>query len=165
MIRALFAAAAITVAAVGSAPAASADPVADLLGMIPAGYAFGCRPVDSERPVALTAVDCDNRVFPGGGPAPGRYILYGDPETLERDFVAAVQEWLVPVPCPGREGLGPTRWGPPDATAGSIACGTGKEPAYLAWTDDSGPYFGMVVGRDLGELMNWWVTTVEQPTD
>ena len=163
MIRALFAAAAVTVAAVGSAPAASADPVADLLGMIPAGYAFGCHPVDSERPVALAAVDCDNRVFPGGGPAPGRYILYGDPETLERDFVAAVQEWLVPVPCPGREGLGPTRWGPPDATAGSIACGTGKEPAYLAWTDDSGPYFGMVVGRDLGELMNWWVTTVEQP--
>ena len=104
MIRALFAATAITFAAIGVPPTASADPLADLFALLPEGYAQGCHPVDSERPIALVAVECDNKVFPGGGPAPGRYILYGDAATLERDFATAVQEWLVPRALPRKGG-------------------------------------------------------------
>jgi hypothetical protein len=169
MIRALSAAAALTAAAIGAAPTASADPMADLLGMVPEGYGpQGCQPiVDQPPPKALTAVDCQNRVFPGGGQAPARYLLYGDPGALESGFAGFINSkgLFEPLPCPGNPSIGPNKWGPPDATAGSIACGTVNKQFTVAWTKDSGPYFGLAIGNDLNALMSWWVAVIEQPAN
>lgn len=169
MIRALSAAAALTAAAVGAAPTASADPLADLMGMVPEGYGpHGCEPIgDNAPPKALTAVDCQNRVFPGGGPAPARYVLYGDPGTLESDFAADTsnKSQFDPLPCPGTSGIGPTKWSESDMTAGSISCGAQNDQSVLVWTKDSGPYLGVAVGKDLNALMSWWVATIQNPAN
>jgi hypothetical protein len=132
--------------------------MADLLGMVSVGYGpQGCQPiVDKPPPKALTAVDCQNRVFPGGGPAPARYVLYGDPDPLESDFAAFAnnKDLFEPLPCPPTGSIGPSKWGQPDTTAGSIACGTLNNQATVVWTKDSGPYLGAAIGKDINALIS-----------
>lgn len=68
-----------------------------------------------------------------------------------------------PLPCPGAVGIGPSKWGEPDAPAGSFACGTLNNLPAVMWTKDSGPYFGAALGNDLNALMSWSVATIETP--
>lgn len=166
MIRAFSAAAAVTLGAIALAPTASADPVADLLGVVPAGYGpQGCQVIDPPPPNQLVAVNCLNRVFPGGGPPSGSYALYGDPGAAESGFTAYFnnKDLFQPLPCPGTVGVGPSKWGEPDATAGSFACGTLNNQPTVMWTKDSGPYLGAAIGNDLNPLLSWWVATIETP--
>jgi serine/threonine-protein kinase len=166
MILVLSAAAALTAAAMGAAATASADPLADLLALVPEGYGpGGCQPVTDIPANALTGVDCQNRVFPGGGPAPARYLIYGDPGALENAFAGFVnnKDAFQPLPCPDTGSIGGSKWGEPDTPAGSIACGTINGQAAVVWTKDSGPYLGAALANDLNPLRGWWVATIETP--
>jgi hypothetical protein len=81
MIRALLAAAIITAAAVAAAPKASADPINQLWGMLPAGYSpDSCQPVEAESGAIF---QCG--AVPGG-PTLARYLLARDIASLDANF-------------------------------------------------------------------------------
>jgi hypothetical protein len=142
-------AAAIILAAFGAAPPAAADPSADLMKMLPAGYGSNsCKPADSKG--ALAAVTCRDNSLPGG-PTDATYWLFGDDRGMNDAFTAYLKRptWT-PARCPGLQSS--------DATAvvgshgrqyGLIACGRGTGTDWqlrdgaVAWTRDADHFLGV----------------------
>jgi hypothetical protein len=123
----LLAAAAAAVAAIGMAPAANADPMADLMGMLPGGYDQGvCQPAGPSsvvRPAAIATVDCGPNSLPGG-PSHARYVLYPDNDTLIDEYNGALNmSGFSHVPCPGYPDAQPVKL---------VDSGTGKARAFAA---------------------------------
>jgi hypothetical protein len=148
MIRSLFAAAAIAVAAVGAAPPVSADPLADLMGMLPAGYSSdSCKPAYPTE--ALAAVNCWDNSLPGG-PTYATYWLFGDYKAMYDAFTAYLNSpgWAAAT-CPGMHSSDPIPAVGSDGTQyGSIACGRGTTPSpvrdgAVAWTRDADRFLGV----------------------
>lgn len=166
MLRALSVAAAVIVVAIGAAPRANADPLADLMKRLPKGYGSdSCKPADSKG--ALAAVDCRNNSLPGG-PTYASYWLFGDYTGMYDEFTAYLKSpaWA-PATCPGKQSS--------DATAvvgsngkkyGSIACGRGSGTDWqvrdgaVAWTRDADRFLGVAYVGYQGQaypasLFNW----------
>ena len=149
MLRASFAAAAIAVAAIGGATPAGADPLADLMDILPAGYGSdSCKPVAAQT--ALAAVTCEVNALPGG-PTSATYRLFGDRGAMDDAFSAYVNspEWAAAT-CPGMHTPEPTAVVGPDGTSyGSIACGRGTGSDWrvrdgaVAWTRDADHFLGV----------------------
>lgn len=166
MLRASCVAAAIVLAAFGAAPPAGADPSADLMKMLPAGYGSNsCKPTDSKG--ALAAVTCRDNSLPGG-PTYATYWLFGDDKGMNDAFTAYLKRptWT-PARCPGMQSS--------DATAvvgshgmqyGLIACGRGTGTDWqvrdgaVAWTRDADHFLGVAYVGYQGQaypvsLLDW----------
>ncbi|WP_077103715.1 hypothetical protein [Mycobacterium terramassiliense] len=166
MLRASCVAAAMVLAAFGAAPPAGADPSAELMKMLPAGYSSNsCKPTDSKG--ALAAVNCRDNSLPGG-PTDATYWLFGDDKGMNAAFTAYLKRptWT-PVTCPGMQSS--------DATAvvdshgkqyGLIACGRGTGTDWqlrdgaVAWTRDADHFLGVAYVGYQGQeypasLLNW----------
>ncbi len=175
MIRALFVALVVVVAAIGAAPTASADPENQLRGMLPAGYGpDSCQPADNP-PVhgePLAALECWNNSMPGG-PTYAYYSLHTNHDMLndafwnERNGSRQAYAWFEP--CPGWQGSGPpapATWhhdGTPEQIAGWIVCGHVYGPVHgdpnakaVMWTRDSDLLLSVAEGPDLAGLYDWW---------
>lgn len=149
MLRAPFAAAVVAVLAVGGAAPAGADPTADLMGLLPAGYGSdSCKPIDA--PEALAAVTCSDNSLPGG-PTSATYWLFADHAAMDDAFSAYVHSpnWA-DATCPGMHTPDPTAVVRPDGTRyGSIACGRGTGSDWqvrdgaVAWTRDADDFLGV----------------------
>ncbi len=84
MIRFACITAAVVATAVSMSTPASADPVSDLMSILPAGYSSGvCQAID--RGTALAAVSCGANSLPGG-PTSAIYQLFADDESLHAAF-------------------------------------------------------------------------------
>ncbi len=148
MIRIACITAAAIATAVSTATPASADPVSDLMTMLPAGYSSGvCQAID--RGTALAAVSCGPNSLPGG-PASAIYQLFGDDQSLEQAFSAVLDgvDWT-PATCPGEPSSAPTRLKRSNgATYGSVGCGRARtfqtdRDGGVAWTKDSDRFLGV----------------------
>lgn len=168
MIRKLFAAAAVAWLAVGAAPTANADPMADLMGMLPGGYDEGaCFPAPPPvPPAALASVDCNANSIPGG-PTHARYLLYPNNDTLMHDFEFMVNRpEFQRVPCPGMHSDKPVPV-EDEATGkqvGFIACGVITDPRYdqpghgspaILWATLTNGSIGNAHGSDIQSMWDW----------
>ena len=174
MIRQLVVVGAIAAATIGAAPTASADPRADLFGMLPPGYGEGaCHPAEGQLadPGALAMVECSNNSLPGG-PTDARYTLFSDVSALKNLFADIYHSHhFRPVACPGMTGS-PTSWTGQDGKGGSVACGTVEGDIYaVMWTNVSGPLLALAMGGsdlnqlpgpDVNGLWQWWSGFVSQ---
>lgn len=166
MLRAMCVAAAIAVAAIGAPPPAGADPLSDLLDLLPAGYgSHSCTPADSTD--ALAAVNCRDNSLPGG-PTYATYWLFGDYSAMHDAFTAYVNGtgWS-PATCPGTQSSDATAVVGSDGTQyGLIACGRGTGPDWqvrdgtVAWTRDADHFLGVAYVGYQGQaypasLFNW----------
>lgn len=109
MLRAIRVAAAIIAAAIAAAPPAGADPLADLMKILPAGYGSNsCKPAESKA--ALAAVNCRDNSLPGG-PTYATYSLFGDYNGMHDAFTAQLKSptWT-PTTSPECNRLTRLRW-------------------------------------------------------
>lgn len=100
MIRLACALAAAVATALSTAAPACADPVADLMDLLPAGYSGdACQAIDPGT--ALAAVSCGANSL-DGGPTSAIYQLFADNETLQEAFSSVLTgvDWTAAT-CPG----------------------------------------------------------------
>ena len=148
MIRLACIVAAVVAAAVSTAAPASADPLSDLMGMLPAGYSSSACKV-TDRASALAAVNCRANSLPGG-PTSATYWLFGDDEAMDAAFAAAFSgpEWT-PAACPGMRSPDPSPLTKSDGTRyGSVVCGRASSfdpdrDGAIAWTRDTDKFLGV----------------------
>lgn len=149
VLRASCIATVIVIAAIGVTPPAGADPSADLMGMLPAGYGSdSCEPADLMG--ALAALNCRDNSLPGG-PTYATYQLFGDRRGMHDAFAAYLKrpEWA-PATCPGMQSSDATAMvGSNGEQYGLIACGRGTGPDWsdrdgaVAWTQDPDHFLGV----------------------
>jgi hypothetical protein len=148
MIRRACIAAAVVATALSAAAPASADPIVNLMDLLPAGYSSGaCQAID--RGTALAAVSCGPNSLPGG-PTSAIYQLFGDDETLQEAFAAVLTgvDWTAAT-CPGAQSPDPTPLTRSDGTPyGFVACGRARtfqsdRDGAAAWTRDAGKFLGV----------------------
>ncbi|MFV8320810.1 MULTISPECIES: hypothetical protein [unclassified Mycobacterium] len=166
MLRATFVAAGIGLAAFGAAPRAGADPLADLMRMLPSGYSSSsCKPASS--PGALAAVECRDNSVPGG-PTFATYSLFRDYTGMYDAFTQSLKNppWIA-TPCPGKQSSEPTAvLGSDGKQAGFFACAHGEGADWqprdgaLAWTRNAEHFLGVAYVRYEGQLypaglFNW----------
>lgn len=153
MIRELLVTTAITAAAIGVAPTASAGPIEQLWGMLPPGYGpDSCHPVEDQLAAVL---ECPGGNSLPGGPTGGRYLLFRDLGELQKSYDVAVNEPTRPrVPC--EEGLpaAAIRWN--DAHDGWLFCSTEGDHAHVIWSRESTLFSAHVMSHDLASLVQWW---------
>lgn len=146
--------------AVGVAAPASADPVADLYGMLPDGYDEGvCQPVDvppndPNRKVAI--LQCGPNSMPGG-PIGARYIEFADKDAVAGNFQAYVNSdmWQTEI-CPGETTRIISVMTPGHEQLGLVACGRQTNdpgPPHLIFIH--GLMFGNAIGADFQSLLQW----------
>ncbi len=172
MIGRLLVVAAVAAAAIGAAPAASADPLADLFGMLPPGYGEGsCHPAEGplEEPGALAMAECSDNSLPGG-PNSARYTLFSSVSALNSVFADIYHSHHFKAGiCPGMT-ASPASWTGLNGVGGSIACGAVEgDLAAVIWTNDSGPLVAVATGGsevngmpgpDVNGLWQWWSDSV-----
>lgn len=148
MIRLACTVAAVAVAAVSSATPANADPMSELMGLLPAGYSSGaCQAID--RGTSLAAVSCGANSRPGG-PTSAIYQLFGDDASLQEAFATALSglEWTA-APCPGTRSPDPAPLTNSDGTRyGSVVCARARtfrtdRDGGVAWTRDAQRFVGV----------------------
>ena len=148
MIRIACIAAAVVATAVSTSTTASADPVSDLMGMLPAGYSSGaCQAID--RGTALAAVSCGANSLPGG-PTSAIYQLFADDESLHEAFSAALNgvDWTA-AECPGTQSSDPTTLTRSNGTtSGSVGCGRARtfqtdRDGGVVWTREADSFLGV----------------------
>ncbi len=148
MIRLACILAAVVATTVSMATPAGADPLSDLMGMLPAGYSSGaCQPTD--RATALAAVSCPANSLPGG-PTSATYRLFGDDKAMYQAFRAALggPDWT-PAACPGMRSSDPVPLTKADGTRyGSVVCGRAStflpdRDGAIAWTRDADKFLGV----------------------
>ncbi|PJE24640.1 MAG: hypothetical protein CK431_04915 [Mycobacterium sp.] len=166
MLRVLCVAATVVMTALGVAPRAGADPLADLMSMLPSGYSSGsCKPVGS--PGALAAVECRNNSLPGG-PTFATYSLFRDYTGMYDAFTKSLKDpaWIA-MPCPSK--LSPEPFavlGSDGKPTGFFACAHGEGADWqarngaLAWTRNAEHFLGVATVRYEGQLypaglFNW----------
>lgn len=141
--------AALVTAAVGTAAPAVADPSADLLSKLPAGYdSDSCEPADPAG--ALAALICRDNALPDG-PTFATYWLFADDYGMHAAFTAqlASPDWA-PTTCPGSPSADAVVvLGSDGQPYGRIACGRGTGADWLlrdgavAWTHDADHFLGV----------------------
>ena len=156
----------IVTAAMGAAPRAGADPTADLMTLLPAGYSSdSCKATATKR--ALATVECRDNSLPGG-PTYATYSLFRDYAGTYDAFTASLKNstWA-PATCPGKQSSDPTAvLGPDGKTSGFIACGrsTGADWQYrdgaVAWTRNADYFLAVAYVGYQGQaypasLFNW----------
>ncbi|MBX9982181.1 MAG: hypothetical protein CK429_28045 [Mycobacterium sp.] len=167
MLRALpLAATLLVTTALGAAPRASADPLADLMRMLPSGYSSdSCKPATSK--VALAAVECQDNSVPDG-PTYATYTLYRDYNGMYDAFTAGLKSptWA-PATCPGKQSSDPAAvLGSDGKQYGFIACGRGTgadwqaKDGAVAWTRNADHFLGVAYVGYQGQaypasLFNW----------
>jgi len=166
MRRAVSVAALTVVAALGVAPRAGADPAADLVRMLPAGYGSdSCTATNPKG--ALAAVQCRTNSLPGG-PTSATYSLFRDYTGMYDAFTKSLKDpaWT-PAPCPGKQSPEPTvLLGSDGRQLGFAACAHGEGPDWqardgaLAWTRNAEHFLGVAYLRYEGQLypaglFNW----------
>lgn len=139
MIRLAGTAAAVVATVVSTATPARADPLSDLMGLLPDGYSAGsCTAID--RGTALAAVSCGANSQPGG-PTSATYQLFANHESLQKAFSAVLSgvDWTKAT-CPGTRSPDPTALTRSDGTTyGSVGCGRARtfqtdRDGGVAWT-------------------------------
>ena len=100
--------------------------------------------------------------IPTCGPTVARYSLFATDIALQNAFDASVKGDDQISLCPGA-GAAPDTWfhnATPNEVAGSIACGTYRNNAVLAWTNKATLVLANVQGGPQGptvdQLFNWW---------
>lgn len=140
--------AALATTALGTATPASADPLSDLMGMLPPGYASGaCKTIDAAA--AIAAVSCGANSLPGG-PTAATYKLFSDDDAMYQAFTAALRgpDWT-PAACPGVRSSDPTPLTTSDGTRyGSVVCARAStlqvdRDGAIAWTRDADNFLGV----------------------
>lgn len=159
-------AAALVVAAIGAAAPAGADPLSDLMKMLPAGYASdSCKPLNAAG--ALAAVSCGENSLPDG-PTSATYWLFSDYSGMHDAFTAYLKSsgWA-PATCPGMHSSDASAVvGSDGKQYGFIACGRGTGPDWqardgaVAWTRDAAHFLGVAYVGYQGQayptsLFNW----------
>jgi len=154
MIRTLTRAVAFMLAAVATAPAANADPMSDLVGLMPRGYApDACQPGDvmGEEIVVL---NCDGGNSIPGAPDGAVYALLPSPDRanyhFEKMYGGHSTPTFVPGPCPGNPDAGISRW-----AGGRLACGAVDGAPFIIYFN--GPVLGALRGHDLPSMYAWWM--------
>ena len=170
MIRHLLAtavAAVVAVAAVATAPGASADPMSDLIGMLPAGFApESCHGTPNPVPHMLAGLECTP--VPGVVPG-GKFEVFPDVDSLNHQFdVDFHGTYFKALTCPGAPGIGPGDLTAASGWKGRLACGwmghftdpamgpVGEDAFGVMWTNESRSFWGRVDGPDLGALFDWF---------
>lgn len=148
MIRGLIGAVALAVSLV-AAPTAGADPVSDLMGLLPHGYGPGnCHP-ESPRVSGMTAfVRCGQNTEPGG-PSGGNFGLFVNDEAMYHAFNSLLKT-MGPTGCPPL---------PPGAmpVADVMTCGINADgPRIMTMLIDE-LVLGVVFGSSLEGLRQWGV--------
>lgn len=148
MIRLACALAAAVATALSTAAPACADPVADLMDLLPAGYSGdACQAIDPGT--ALAAVSCGANSL-DGGPTSAIYQLFVDNETLQEAFSSVLTgvDWTAAT-CPGARSDDPTSLTRSDGTTyGSVGCGRSRtfhtdRDGGVAWTRDADRLLGV----------------------
>ncbi|MGV0482161.1 hypothetical protein PJN38_19460 [Mycobacterium kansasii] len=148
MIRLSCIVAAVVATAVSTVAPASADPLSDLTGLLPAGYGSGvCKPTAAGA--ALAAVSCGANSLPGG-PTAATYWLFGDDKAMHEAFASALSgpDWT-PAACPGMRSSLPIPLTKSDGTRyGSVVCGRAStflpdRDGGIAWTRDADKLLGV----------------------
>ncbi|WP_162951518.1 hypothetical protein [Mycobacterium paragordonae] len=152
--------------ALGVAPRSGADPLADLMSMLPSGYSSGsCKPVGS--PGALAAVECRNNSLPGG-PTFATYSLFRDYTGMYDAFTKSLKDpaWIA-MSCPSKSSPEPFAvLGSDGKPTGFFACAHGEGADWqarngaLAWTRNAEHFLGVATVRYEGQLypaglFNW----------
>ncbi|GFG80231.1 hypothetical protein MPRG_35070 [Mycobacterium paragordonae] len=166
MLRVLCVAATVVMTALGVAPRSGADPLADLMSMLPSGYSSGsCKPVGS--PGALAAVECRNNSLPGG-PTFATYSLFRDYTGMYDAFTKSLKDpaWIA-MSCPSKSSPEPFAvLGSDGKPTGFFACAHGEGADWqarngaLAWTRNAEHFLGVATVRYEGQLypaglFNW----------
>jgi hypothetical protein len=169
MIRELLGAAVIVIAAagIGAAPTANADPMSDLIGMLPPGYApDSCHGSDPNKQPAhvLVALNCNEvtGIVPGG-----HYQTYSDLGALNHQFDVdwdsrVGTDYFVPMACPGAPGREPLTISGASGWKGRVACGYIKSLDRIAimWTNESELLWARVHGTNLIGLKDWFQSVI-----
>lgn len=155
MIRELLVATAISAAAIGVAPTASADPIDQLRGMLPAGYGpDSCHPIEDQL---ATHLECGQNSMPGG-PANAGYLLFRNLGDLRKSYdVALKSPTRQIVPCEEGGPAAAIRWN--NAKDGWLFCGLGGGDAEVIWNKESSLFAAHTDGSDLSSLVQWWKNT------
>lgn len=166
-LRGAFVVAAAITTVLGAAPTAGADPLSDLMSMLPAGYGEGvCHPAAQTPPLAaLAAVDCGANSL-AGGPGHARYILYPDAHITGDKFRKLVKTRIFrETPCPGMDSAAPVPIVDHSGRqTGSLACGTLEDPRFdppgqgdaaILWTRLADAFLGHAHGSDVQSLVDW----------
>ena len=163
MIRRALAATVVAVAAIGTAPVANADPMSDLIGMLPSGYApDSCRGAKQVPRSALVALACDEVT---GIVPPGKYELFPSLAALNHQFDVDFHGTVFkPIKCPGAPGIGPGSITGGSGWAGRLACGwvgDANNPTFdVMWTNEPRLLWARVHGPNLIGLMDWFNSEV-----
>jgi hypothetical protein len=138
----------------------AADPKAQLMGLLPAGFAAdNCKPAATAPSGALAEVDCGQN-DDAAGPAGGVFWLWANRADMAHGFQAAIGTITLADCSDNSES--PGTWqntSTPDQVAGSVACGndTKRNQAQLVWTDNSKQLAGVVFGPTVAALNQWWL--------
>lgn len=144
MIRILLSTVVLALTAINAAPVANADPMGDLMGMLPAGYGpDSCQPGEVLAGM-LARVQCGPNSLPGG-PFDASYALFSNPDAMEQGFANIYNSYSVWTPCPGGQSKLPAHY-----PGGSFAC----SPHILMWSRYGDLLLGVAKG-ELADLFDW----------
>lgn len=167
MIRHVLVAAAVALAAFAYASPAQADPMSDLIAMLPPGYApESCHGTDKPVPDMLAGLSCVS--VPGVVPG-GKYEVFPTVDALRHQFdVDFHGTYFKAMICPGAPSIGPGTITAASGWKGQLACGymghytdpnvgpAGADAFGVMWTNESRSFWGRVDGTNLTDLMDWF---------
>ncbi len=146
------------------APPAKADPLNDLIAILPPGYFPDspdlCQPIDTTH--ALATLQCGPNPTPGG-PKHASYSIYQTDDAMAATFENVYNDGLkgIHVPCPGGKTNKPGDIYYGGTRVGLYACGAA--PPMVIWMVYAPKFFGWAQGDqgdNLEDLYKWWGTAV-----
>jgi serine/threonine kinase PknH len=152
----------VTAVAAPSPDLPPSDPqnVQQLMGVLSKGYGpDNCQSIPRDWPGQLAKVECQQNNDPNG-PDWAMYALYGNPNDLRSDFKVASGA-NTPLPCTPGGDPKPHTWSyekNSNQVAGWIACGSYNDNPEIVWTSDAKLTLGLIDGRDLANLHQWWLS-------
>lgn len=152
----LLVAAAIAIVAIGvTTPTAGADPMSDLVAMVPPGYGpDSCHPTETN---GLARVQCGPNSLPGG-PTVALYGIYAGIQKMAGTFQRIYDELPNHVPCPGGISTNPAALNVGEHQIGNVACGDG--PPEVIWAVNANSFVAEVQGDNLDDLFKWFRSVI-----
>ncbi|MGZ6779358.1 MAG: hypothetical protein ACXVGO_10230 [Mycobacterium sp.] len=167
MIRQLMATLFVALAGLSTASPVGADPMSDLIGSLPPGYApESCHGTTKPVPDMLAGLTCIG--VPGTVPG-GKYEVFPTVDALRHQFdIDFHGTYFKAMTCPGAPNIRPGTITARSGWRGQLACGymghytdpnvgpVGADAFGVMWTNESRSFWGRVDGTNLADLMDWF---------
>lgn len=140
--------------------------MADLIGMLPPGYApDSCHGAAQVPSAALAGLTCNE--VPGIVPG-GKYEIFPSAAAANHQFdVDFGSSNFRPLACPGAPDIGPGKIAGGSGWRGQLACGwlgrytdSSTDAFGVMWTNESRSFWGRANGPNLIGLMDWFNNVV-----